>query len=226
MNRRRLLTTTISAALATRSRPSTAQTARPAFVDLLDLDPARVDELSIRTFQMPATASLSDQVNDLYWVAALGIVTSADTDIDHARDGAVESFPAWYVASTTMTLGPNYEASLGGQTVGDGSAAWYRDVTNPDDPDPSWRTFAIGCTAVWSDRRLLLLWGASASRNPVIPLIDLAATVHPAWGPDAASLVPTIADLPIGMVVIDEGPLHLPAKRPRPGHGNRHPGHL
>lgn len=221
MNRRRFVAAGIAAPFVVPGGGASltfAQSTRLAFLDVLDIDLSLVDEAYVRTFQTPSTSSLGNELASLYWVAALGFVVRSEDDIDAVRKGAISAFPKWYVDGTAMTLGAPFAASLGGQTVGDGAAAWYWDVDNPDDPDPDWRTFGIGCTAIWKDRQLLLLWGCAAVENPVGPLFDLAASVYPSWGTDAASLVPSMTHLPLGVVTIDEGHVHTRPATPRPSH--------
>jgi hypothetical protein len=221
MNRRRLLAAAIAAPFAITgagAHHTAAQSARPDFLDALATDLSLIDELYVRTFQTPSTSSLGNELASLYWVAALGVVVRSENDIDTVGASASSALPAWYVAGTTMTLGARFAASLGGQSVGDGAAAWYWDVDNPEDSDPDWRTFGIGCTAVWQDRQLLLLWGCAPVNNPVGPLFDLAASVYPSWDTDAASLVPSVTHLPIAMVTIDEGHVHTRPAAPRPSH--------
>lgn len=224
MNRRRFVAAGIAAPFAVPgvgAHLTVAQSTRPAFLDALDVDLARVDELYIRTFQTPTTSTRIDERVSLYWVAALGCVVRSQDDVDGVREAAYPAFPEWYVAgSEAMTLGPPFAAGLGGQSVGDGATAWYWDVDNPDDPDPDWTSFGIACVAIWEDRRLLLLWGCAAVENPVSLLFDLAASTYASWDADAGSLVPSITHLPMGMVILDEGYLHTRPGAPRP----RHPG--
>lgn len=221
MNRRRFITLAIATQVALRqgTQRTVAQSIRPAFLDTLDVDLTLAEELYIRTFQMPSTSSPADQLASLYWVGAVGAVIRSEADVDQVLNTAYRSFPEWYVAgSDTMTLGDPFAASLGGQKISDGAAAWYWDVVNPDDEDDVWKSFGIGCVSIWSDRRLLLLWGCAALENPVGQLFELAATVHTSWDINAASLVPTIDHIPIGMVMVDEGILHSDSRGPRPGH--------
>jgi hypothetical protein len=123
-----------------------------------------------------------------------------------------------------MSIGQPFEAGLGGQTIGDGVTAWYWDVENPNDSDDLWKRFGIGCTAVWSDRRLLMLWGCAALENPVPPLFDLASLAHDSWDTSASSLVPGLAHVPMGMILIDEGHIESEPKDSRPSRPAHHGG--
>jgi hypothetical protein len=188
-----------------------------AFGDLLDVEVSRVRGCHVRAFQLPASSSPHDQRELFYWVVALGFVAASPNDIATIRDAAWPSVPSWYVASSNdMVLGPALEAGLGGQTIGDGVTARYWDVSNSSDPDEFWRQFALGCVATWSENRLLMLWGCAADGNPVVPLLDLAATSYPGWDTTAASLLPSLAGMPVGMVLIDDGPLDLGSDPDRP----------
>jgi hypothetical protein len=188
-----------------------------AFRDHLDVDVSHVRDCHVRAFQLPANASLQEQRELLYWVVALGFVASSPNDIAIIRDVAWPSLPSWYVASgNDMVLGSALEAGLGGHAIGDGAAARYWDVAKSDDPDEFWRQFALGCVAIWSKNRLLMLWGCAAEGNPVAPLLDLASVTYRGWNTTASSLLPTLATVPIGMVLIDDGPLDLGSHPERP----------
>ncbi len=223
MNRRRFTCLGVAASIAALHPVAYTIAARQtsgSFAEYLTVDLSLVQEAHVRTFQLPANSSWADQLSNLYWTVAIGCLVSAPDDIAAVRDAAWPAVPEWYIASDPgITLGQSFEAGIGGQSIGDGASGRYWDVDNPDDPEDFWRQFAIGCVAVWSDQRLLMLWGCAAEGNPVAPLLDLASATTAAWDMTATSLVPEIARLPVGMGVIDDGPLLLDTTPSRPNHG-------
>lgn len=174
------------------------------FLDFTEIDGGSIVAAHTRGFQRPAPTPADEQEGALYWVRALGLVVEAEDDVAPAFAGSYHALPAWYVADQpSMTLRGPSESSLGGQVVGDGAQAWYWDVEDAEEDDV-WSTFGIGCTAVWADRRLLLLWGCTAVGNPVEQLIDLASSAYEHWDDTAASLVPSLEELPAGIVLVDD----------------------
>ena len=179
-----------------------------ALADFLDLHPGIVEGVYSRSAQMPANASLQDQIRSLYWMTGLGFVLRSSADVNRIINSSVRSVPDWYSHSNAaLSLGQPFAASVGGATLGDGAAAWYWDVSNPDEKDEIWRAFGIGCVAIWLENQLLMLWGCAALQNPIGALFEHASTAFEGWDADAASLLPTIAQMPLGMVIVDEGTL-------------------
>lgn len=212
MNRRTFtfLGGVVAATFAARrtSMIAVARVPQRALTEFLPLDSGFVDEAHSRSFQMPGNASFRDQIESLYWITGLGYVLRSGADIDAVISSSFRSVPDWYVdGNALLTLGHPFAASLGGEVVGDGAEAWYWDVANPDDEHDIWRSFGIGCVAIWKENRLLMLWGCAARQNPVGALLKHAAAAFEGWDTDAMSLLPSIAQVPLGMVIIDEGPI-------------------
>lgn len=192
-------TPTISA-----STTRTAQSTR--FADVINLDPSEVKSAYARGFQKPSNSSPIELIDTLYWVVGLGINLRSGHEVSTVVDAIYPSLHEWYApGSPSMRLTGPWEASVGSQIVGDGTLAWSWDVEDPEEEDEYWQTFAIGCVAVWSDHRLLLLWGCSARENPIPSLLDLASTAKDHWSDEPISLVPRLDEMPIGMLLLDEG---------------------
>jgi hypothetical protein len=179
-----------------------------SFAEYIDLEADRVVSAHARGFQLPSTSSPSASVGALYWVLGLGFVVTSSADITTVVEAAYRSVPEWYTSSSpSMSLGKPLPASVGGQKLGEGAQGWYWDVANPDDVDTIWQAFGIGCVAVWNDRRLLILWGCAVRENPVAQLLKTTTTAFSNWGDAASSLLPALADMPLGMVLVDDVPL-------------------
>lgn len=193
----------------TSPQPLSSQAAQTSLQDFIEVETGSVVSAHTRSFQVPSGSSSFEQINSLYWVSALGLVLQSDQDIKSVLEGSYRSLPEWYVADhPSMVLGRSFEASLGGDIIGTGTNAWYWDVSDPEEED-AWKSFSIGCIAVWSDRQLLLMWGCAAMVNPLASLFELAASTYAHWDAEALSLLPRLEAMPIGMVLVDDNAIDL-----------------
>ncbi len=164
-----------------------------------------IDQAVYRSFEASESGFMDVLTGSLVFAVGIGMEADTVDSASRAVDFLPEALTAVYGENVEGTSGETVEASVG--RLGDERIGLA--TTFSLDDDEFIEEFTLGTIVVRKDRYLQILVGASTF-GPLGQLAAIAGDIKSRWSStEIWTIVPELADMPVGMVLDEEGEFNI-----------------